>query len=66
MGNRYSDIVSVLEKYDSSTQNTVDDIRRDMKALSHEVRGNNKWIIGISVSTIIGIAAMVIKVMMTK
>lgn len=57
MEKRYLDVMKAVEKTNDNIDNKIEDIRKDNEE-------TKKWIIGLCITTILGIAAMVVAVVL--
>lgn len=65
MENRFNEVMKSIEKTNGNFEKSVERIEDKFEKLSDEVKENNKYLRNMSLTTIIGIAAMVITVAIT-
>ncbi|AQW25687.1 hypothetical protein JJB61_11285 [Clostridium perfringens] len=67
---KFNQILSSIEKNNERLEKRISDIENKIesnsKTLENKIDGNNKWIIGVCITTILSIAALVISILVAK
>ncbi|ENY8919257.1 TPA: hypothetical protein KNP47_004051, partial [Clostridioides difficile] len=57
-----SDLKEAINEHKKVTEKDVSEIKNSMKVIEDRIDSTNKWIIGLCITTIIGIATMAITI----